>query len=207
MPNSLSKPSIPEPVRAEFQALHGVRRVVIDAESGAALVICDSQARPSLEGRVRDILVREGIPQDAVELIFTPATHRDVQRRVRFDGVRLERPRANFSVATVALEWKEQRYEGRSEGEGGAPQELRVCADATIDALHKVLEDEVAFQLVGVKAIRVFDDELVAVLLYSPQAADRRLVGVALADDPHRAASVAVLNATNRMLGNYLVAE
>ena len=207
MPKSRSELRIPKAVRAELQALHGVRRIALDGESGGAILICDGRARPSLDGRVADILAREGIPREAVEIVSTAGAHRDVQRRVRFDGVRLERPRANFSVATVALDWKDRRYEGRSEGEGGAALELRVCAEATIEALHQVLEEEVVFRLVGVKAIRVFDNALVAALLRSPQAPDRQLVGLSLGDDAHRAAAVAVLNATNRMLGNYLVTE
>ena len=127
------------------------------------------------------------------------------QRRVRFEGVEVQRPRPNYTIASVDLEWRGERYVGRSEGEGGGALELRVCGQATVEALQLIVGGEVTFQLVGVKAIRIFDHDLIAVLLHSPQAADRRLVGISLVvDDPDRSAVLAVLNATNRLLGNYI---
>ena len=61
------------------------------------------------------------------------------------------------------------------------------------------------FELLGVKAVRAFDATVVIVSLSARDAAHAsRLVGSYLTDnDPPRGAALAVLNATNRILGNY----
>jgi hypothetical protein len=126
-------------------------------------------------------------------------------RRVRWMEVEVERPRAGWMVAEVELEWAGKTYRGKAEGETGVVAELRVVGLATTRALEAILDGAVTYAVVGIKSIRIFDHDLVAVLLHSPQAADRHLVGVSLVtSDIHRSASVAVLNATNRLLGNYL---
>jgi hypothetical protein len=59
--------------------------------------------------------------------------------------------------------------------------------------------------LIGVKHIRAFDSNLVIVSIGVRDSAGTRLVGCCLADeDMPRGAALAVLNATNRLLGNYL---
>lgn len=126
-------------------------------------------------------------------------------RRVRWLGIEVQRPRVGWMTAEVELEWAGKTYRGRGEGEGGLASELRVCGLASSRALESILDGALTLSVVGIKSIRVFDHDLVAVLLHSPQAPDRHLVGVSLvAADVHRSASLAVLNATNRLLGNYL---
>ena len=194
-----------ENLRSELEALDGVQRAVVDGATGEVVLVCESRAQSTIEPDLGAILAREGIPAESAEIFFTQGAWAGGQRRVRFDGVEVQRPRPNYTIASVDLDWQGERYFGRSEGEGGGALELRVCAQATVEALHQIVAGEVTFQLVGVKAIRIFDHDLIAVLLHSPQAADRRLVGLSLVvDDPDRAASLAVLNATNRLLGNYL---
>ena len=196
--------SVHEELRAELEALEGVKRAVVDGSTGEIVVVCDTRSQAKVTPDLEAILEREGIPAESAEIFFTHSAG-GPQRRVRFEGVGVQRPQPNYTIASVTLEWQDQRYEGRAEGEGGGALELRVCAQATVEALHQIIEGEVTFQLVGVKAIRIFDHDLIAVLLHSPQAADRRLVGLSLVvDDPDRAATLAVLNATNRLLGNYL---
>ena len=39
------------------------------------------------------------------------------QRRVRFEGVEVQLPRPNYTIASVDLEWQGDRYVGRFEGE------------------------------------------------------------------------------------------
>ena len=193
-----------ENLRSELEAVDGVQRAVVDGVTGEIVVVCETRAQSTVEADLGAILTREGLSADAAELFFTHGGSAP-PRRVRFEGVGVQRPRPNYTLATVELEWQGERYVGRAEGEGGGALELRVCAQATVEALHRIVGGEVTFQLVGVKAIRIFDHDLIAVLLHSPQAADRRLVGLSLVvDDPERAASLAVLNATNRLLGNYL---
>jgi hypothetical protein len=195
--------SVHEDLRSELEALEGVQRAVVDGATGDIVVVCDTRSQAKVEPGLDAILEREGISAESAEIYFTGAG--GPQRRVRFDAVEVKRPRPNYTISSVELEWQDRRYVGRSEGEGGGALELRVCAQATVEALHAVMAGEVTFQLVGVKAIRIFDHDLIAVLLHSPQAADRRLVGLSLVvDDPDRAACLAVLNATNRLLGPYL---
>jgi hypothetical protein len=194
--------SVHEELRSELEALEGVQRAVVDGVTGEIVVVCDTRSQGTVEPGLDAILEREGISAESAEVFFTGS---GPQRRVRFDTVEVKRPRPNYTISSVELGWEDRTYIGRSEGEGGGALELRVCAQATVEAIHAVVAGEVTFQLVGVKAIRIFDHDLIAVLLHSPQAADRRLVGLSLVvDDPDRSACVAVLNATNRMLGNYL---
>lgn len=127
-------------------------------------------------------------------------------RRVRFVRVELQRPRVGHVVAEVDLEWASAHFTGSAEGEGGPVGELRLCAQATLRAIEATLEGELKFQLVGVKATRIFDNDLVAVLIHSDDAPDHRLIGVSLVSlDVYHSAALAVLNATNRVLGNYLL--
>lgn len=137
--------------------------------------------------------------------VMVGSTAVESTRRVRWMGVEVQRPRVGWMVASVRLDWAGKTYTGRAEGETGVVSGLRVVGLATTDALEAILDRAVTYSFVGIKSIRVFDHDLVAVLLHSPQAPDRHLVGVSLVtDDMHRSASVAVLNATNRLLGNYL---
>jgi hypothetical protein len=208
MPRIESQTMSYEQLRSELEALPGVQRAVVDGDTGAIVVVSEAQSRSIVEPLVRAVLKREGLPQESAELFYTTGGKPAPQRRVRFQKVLVERPQPNFSVADVVLEWQDEQFDGRSEGEGGGALELRVCAQATIEALHMILRGEVTFQLVGVKAVRIFDNDLIAVLLHCPQAADRRLVGLSLVvDDPDRSASLAVLNATNRLLGNFLATD
>lgn len=195
-------------LRDALQEVEGVQHAVVDRATGRVVLVCDESAPGEIETAVRGRLAVEGLELGGLELLVSYSTRPDVQRRVRFESVAVEAVSAKFSVATVSLEWRGRSHPGRAQGEGGMPLELRLCALATIEALQATVASELTFQLVGIKAIRIFDHDLIAALLHSPQAADRRLIGTSLVlDDPHRSAAMAVLNATNRILGNYLVAE
>ena len=129
------------------------------------------------------------------------------RRRVRFVSAGMQAPRSGRAVAKVELEWAGRIYDAELEGESGPALETRLAALATLAALEKVLDGRVRFQLVGIKPFRAFDADVVVALLRSDAGA-RSLLGAALtADDPQRAAAIAVLNATNRVLGNYLANE
>ena len=61
------------------------------------------------------------------------------------------------------------------------------------------------FELLGVKAVRAFDANVIIVSLAIPeQNQTHRVVGCYLTEDqdPTKGAAFAVLNATNRILGN-----
>jgi hypothetical protein len=95
-------------------------------------------------------------------------------------------------------------YEGESKVLGSEAGELRCAAQAATDALQKAVGEQVTFELLGVKAVRAFDAMVIIVSLSCHNGApSTRLVGSCLSDaDQHRCAALAVLNATNRMLGN-----
>ncbi len=83
--------------------------------------------------------------------------------------------------------------------------DLRLAALATVRTLEAVLQGQADFHLVGIKNIRAFDTDIIMVLLRMEERPDLSLVGASLSvDNPFRSAALAVLNATNRVLGNYL---
>jgi hypothetical protein len=98
-----------------------------------------------------------------------------------------------------------REFTGECEGVISQAGELRCCAEATVRALERVVQPQLAFELLGVKAVRAFDATVVIVSLSARQEARAsRLVGAYLTDDnPPRGAALAVLNATNRILGNF----
>jgi len=105
----------------------------------------------------------------------------------------------------VTLEWDGVLHHGEAANEGGDLIELRTAAAAALNAIEKLLGEELHIKLVGVKQVKAFDAELMVVALYRTGDAPQRLVGsVSASGDPRRAAAVAVLNALNRVLGNYL---
>jgi hypothetical protein len=104
------------------------------------------------------------------------------------------------------LSWGDGRqFTGESEGVISQAGELRCCAQATVRALERVVQPQLGFELLGVKAVRAFDATVVIVSLSARQEARAsRLVGAYLAEsDAPRGAALAVLNATNRILGNF----
>ena len=95
-------------------------------------------------------------------------------------------------------------YEGEAKVLGSEAGELRCAAQAATEALQKAVGDQITFELLGVKAVRAFDTMVIIISLSCHNGApSTRLVGSCLSDgDQHRCAALAVLNATNRMLGN-----
>ncbi len=126
--------------------------------------------------------------------------------RVKFTDFVLDRLANGRCRAKVVLTWLDsEEYLGESEGLASQAGELRCAAEACVMALTKAVKGEVRFELLGVKAVRAFDSNVVIVSLAIPQeSAGQRLVGCYLTPDadPCRGAALAVLNATNRILGN-----
>jgi hypothetical protein len=124
------------------------------------------------------------------------------RERPRFARFRLARLADGRCRARVALQWEHRgRFVGEAEALGAASGELRCAAQACLNALAKGLPD-LAFDILGVKSLRAFDANIVLVSLAvrgSPSAP--RLVGSCLAgDNLGRAAAIAVLQATNRVI-------
>lgn len=127
------------------------------------------------------------------------------QERLRFVGLDFERLPSSRCRARVTLEWgADERFEGTAQGLASEAGELRCVAQATLSAIEHAVSGRSTFDLLGVKAVRAFDAVVLIVSISVQEAAgSRRLVGSYLAgDDAPRGAAVAVLNATNRMLGN-----
>ncbi|MGH7458942.1 MAG: hypothetical protein ACREKN_07700 [Longimicrobiaceae bacterium] len=127
------------------------------------------------------------------------------RRRVRFVEATY-RPDPRSVSAAVSLEWNGRQAGGEAVAPAGVAAELRVPALATLRALEKLMDGKLRFELVGIKSTRAFDADLVVVLIHCPNHPERRLVGVCLNSGKSVAesAALAVLNATNRVLGNYL---
>lgn len=130
-----------------------------------------------------------------------------IHERLRFKEFSLERLPNGRCRAHVLLSWKdEESFAGDSEGLSSQAGELRCAAQACLMALGKSVEGKMQFELLGVKAVRAFDANVVIVSIGAQGNGNgQRLVGVCLTpDDAPRGAALAVLNATNRILGNQL---
>lgn len=102
-----------------------------------------------------------------------------------------------------------ESYTGRAEGPDTLQGQLRCAAEATSRALEAAAGDRIALEVLAVKAIEGFDTIIVVVSL-SSRVEDRaeRLVGSCLIKgDPTRGAVLAVLSATNRLLGRVLAGD
>ena len=106
--------------------------------------------------------------------------------------------------ARVGLQMgQEATFEGTAEGLGSPTGELRCAAQAAVLALEQAVQGKVGLELIGVKSVRAFDSTVVIVSLACQQVEAHRVVGSYLAEEQlPRGAALAVLNATNRLLGN-----
>ena len=191
-----------ERLRAELEALEGVTRAVVEYDPPRVLLVCERTESPT-EILVNTVLASHGLPADQTEVQVAYLPHPEPRRRVRFVGARMDKSSIGRARATVELEWSGQVYRASVEGESGPALELRLAALATLRTLEAILGERLTFELVGIKSFRAFDTDVVVVLLRTEPV--NSLIGASLAtNDPYRSASLAVLNATNRVLGNYL---
>lgn len=127
--------------------------------------------------------------------------------RLRFAEFVMQRLSNGRCRAKVGLTWRDsEQFFGECEGLGSQAGELRCSAQACVNALGQAVAGALGFELLGVKAVRAFDATVVIVsLAVQAEAGSQRVVGSYLTEnDPPRGAALAVLNATNRMLGNRL---
>lgn len=128
-----------------------------------------------------------------------------VRERLRFVDFELRRLQNGRCRARVVLEWHpEEQFIGSAEELASQAGELRCAAQAALESIDHAIGAQVKFELLGVKAVRAFDATVVIVSLTSRDAARAsRLVGSYITDEfSARGAALAVLNATNRVLGN-----
>ena len=137
----------------------------------------------------------------------TPSTALNLRReRVKFADFTFARTPSGQCSAEVTLEWDGTLYAGRSIGQSSPLGDFRVCAEAALRALDDFTKNALQFELLGVKHIRAFDANLVLVSVSVRENGQyNRLVGCYLGEtDTRRGAAMAVLNATNRVLGNHI---
>ena len=179
-----------ELIRAELESMGGVRRAVVDGDSSPVVfLICERSDGEPAEALARGILARHGFAEAQVQLAFVPQA--EPRRRVRFVAAHVSQPRPGRALAEVELEWAGESFREEVEGESGTALELRHAAMATLHSLHGILGGR--------------DAEVVVAVLRGGTPEGGPLIGAALATgNIHRSAALAVLNATNRLLGNYL---
>lgn len=127
------------------------------------------------------------------------------RERVKFLEFDFERLPDGQCRARVVLERQPgERFVGEASGLGSPTGELRVAAQASTTALQEAVEEQLHFELLGVKAVRAFDATVVIVSLSCHNGVPAtRLVGSCLSETQlERGAALAVLSATNRLLGN-----
>lgn len=127
------------------------------------------------------------------------------EERLRFAEFTLDRLPNGGCRAKVVLTWRQtEQYVGQSEGFGSQAGELRCAAQACVNALTDAVQSNMRFELFGVKTVRAFDSTVIIVsLAIHKEGGGHRVVGSYLTDDDTaRGAAIAVLNATNRVLGN-----
>ena len=131
------------------------------------------------------------------------------RERLRFADFSFTRTPAGQCSAEVSLEWDNMIFSGRAIGQSSPLGDFRVAADAALRALEDFAKDAMHFELLGIKHVRAFDSNLLIVSVSLREKSQiTRLVGCFLAEtDTRRGAAMAVLNATNRVLGNYILAK
>lgn len=128
------------------------------------------------------------------------------RERLRFADFSFSRTPSGQCSAEVSLEWDNQLFTGRSIGQSSPLGDFRVAAEAALRALEDFVKDAMHFELLGIKHVRAFDSNLLIVSISLRENGQHtRLVGCYLAEtDTRRGAAMAVLNATNRILGNHI---
>jgi hypothetical protein len=127
--------------------------------------------------------------------------------RLRFSAFDFDRTPDGYCRARVVLSWADgAEFVGRAEGVVSPAGELRCAAAAALDAIVQAAGKQAMFDLLGVKAVRAFDQTVVIVSIAARESARvLRLVGSHITEtNPPRGAALAVLNATNRLMGNVL---
>ena len=118
-------------------------------------------------------------------------------------------PKADGRAAArvVLLQWTEKQIEGEAVCEDSPAGRLRCAADATARALERAVDGRITFEVLGVKTIHAFDCILAVVSLSSRlQGSTERLVGSCIVSSENpRGIVLAVLNATNRLVGQDLM--
>lgn len=196
-------------LRGRLEEDEQIERAVLDEEQGSVWIITPPDVHESeVRDRVVAILAEFDVADADVHIDFASMNTAPLRRRVRFVGAERREQKDGHVRIEAELDWQGQKYRGTAEGESGALIELRTAGQAALDAVQKLTNDALKLRLIGVKQLRAFDTELVVASLVRTEGEMQRYVGSVLAtSDPARAACLAVLNALNRTLGNFLRTE
>ncbi len=130
------------------------------------------------------------------------------RERLKFDDFQLVRFPNGRSRVRIRMEWTQGRsYSGEAEGNQTLEGEVRAAAEAALDAAAGATGGKLELDLRGTKALRVFDAWVVVVMLRAWIKDDPvQLLGAYPCpdDDTPRGAVMAVLDATNRVLREFL---
>lgn len=206
LPSSLTHAHARQVLSANLEALDEVHRVLTDERAGRMWVICKPGAETDqVNANVRTTLASFGLDPGDVPVSFAIQSDAGSPRRIRLRAVeRMQEGEAVVRVR-VTLEWEGRPTSADVAGEPGGQVELRTTALATLQALELVVGQPLGLRLAGVKALRVFDSEIMAVAFSKPGSPPARYIGTVLVgSDPLHAAAAAVLDGLNRLVGMYV---
>ncbi|HET9983567.1 MAG TPA: hypothetical protein VFQ38_08265 [Longimicrobiales bacterium] len=195
-----------EALRSRLESLEGAQRVLLDTAREEVWIIGRPDAgRLRLEGAAQDALLEAGFDPGSVGVAIIRQPGEPDRNRARFVGVTRSPAEDGRVRVRVTLEWQGQDFVGEEIAEPGLPMETRGAAIATVQAIARASNGELGLRLTGIKPVRAFDHEIMVASLYRVSGSRQQLIGaVLMGDDALRTACMAVLNALNRILGNYL---
>jgi hypothetical protein len=204
--SSVTHASTRQVLRQQIEALDDVTRVLFDDEEEGLWVVCRTGAEPErITETARTTLDSLGLDPDRIHVRIAIEAGGERGRRVRLAAVERVPESETVVRVRVTLEWEGRPTTAEVAGEPGSQVELRTAALATVEALELITGQALGLRLSGVKALRVFDEELMTVAFYRAGPPPARYVGTAtVGSDPLHAAAAAVLNGLNRLLGLFL---
>ena len=134
-----------------------------------------------------------------------PRSVEDVaRRRLYFEDVEVRRSRSKGVACRVTLRKGDESFIGESEGLENERSRLELAARATLAAIRQSEGDERALALDGCKVIEAFDREFVFVGVTARVGRETALLtgSCEIRDSAETAASLAVLDATNRWIAH-----
>lgn len=189
--------------------LEGVLHAGLDRRSNDLWIVRDpAHDHAPIELAVQNRIAALGHDPAGLNVRVTLPMAAGPRRRVRFESV--DRAEENGRVGvTVSLEWNGTVHSGSAFGEKGPAMELKTTARAAVAALEKLIGQPLDVRIIGLKAIHAFDSDLMVASLLRADGGHQRLVGAVVVTDGGtlEAASLAVLSALNRTLGNFLHAS
>jgi hypothetical protein len=129
------------------------------------------------------------------------------QERLKFQEFTLQRTPSGRVACEVKLTYGEDVITGTANGTSSPAGDSRLGAEAALHALESFTRGQITFELLGVKAVRAFDSNvLIVAIRHRGATGPERMLGCYLTDeDQVKGAAFAVLNATNRAITAYIL--